>query len=78
MSTRYAPLLTLRCLHDYFPESKCQAMEIIPTQSTARVMQRLGVRTVSREAGMELYYEERPSHGGGLLAETKEMVVSLS
>lgn len=57
MQIQYNPLFSIRLKHDYFPEGKCQGINIVPTTETAQRMQTLGIRLVARDFGAELFYE---------------------
>jgi len=67
MQTHYSPLLNLRFRHDYFPQSDCPAISVIPTVETSHTMQHLGIKMIAREFGMECFYNDGVSPGGQLL-----------
>lgn len=57
MSIQYAPLVKFHLLHDYFPDGNCPAVNVVPTDTTNVAMQRLNIRMVQREYGVELFYD---------------------
>lgn len=59
MQLQYSTLFKVRLLHDFFPADSYPAIAVVPTPDTAYTMQRLGIRLVDRNDGVELFY----SHG---------------
>lgn len=61
MQLQYSSLCKVRFLHDFFPADSYPAIAVIPTPDTAYTMQRLGIRLVDRNDGVELFYDNEPS-----------------
>lgn len=68
MQLQYSLLFKVRFLHDYFPADSHPPIDVIPTPDTARLMQRLGIRLVNRNEGVELFYSNEPSAQEALMA----------
>lgn len=74
MTISYNPLLKMGIRHGYFPDQDGSVVSIIPTQSTAVIMDRLSIRMVDRGSGVrELFYGAYPARPSPLLELTSPL-----
>lgn len=55
MSTRYTSLLKINLIHPYFVDNLCPVVRVIPTVATQSTLNRLMIRLVVRNTGIELF-----------------------
>lgn len=63
MTTNYNPLVKVILTHPFF-DGDCPVVEVIPTNTTQRIMNSLMIRSVKRKSGIELFsgsHNEQPT-----------------
>ena len=63
MNTNYSKLFTVELLHDYFADSKCKGLQILPTRDCASVCKQMNIQLRNNQNELMAFIRENDEQG---------------
>ncbi|PHI19931.1 hypothetical protein CEQ90_10290 [Lewinellaceae bacterium SD302] len=76
MQVQYQLLFRINCQHSYFHDGKCRQLKLVPSESSAQLMQHYGLRLVERDGFYEVFFRSDQAANPFLSEDTKDFVLS--